>query len=360
MQRRYFHLRLKQVVTIFVLCSVLSATRAATIDYPPRKTYPDENYPQYRSLLEIVEQWPPDNPDVPNEFHETIQMFNYSNLEERQMALAFRQAEVPFKLYDIPEIEKVVNLWTDDYLINRMANDPTINVEKSVNNHFMFWKRKPGMGSDFKEPTSFDRNMGFEKWLTKAHEADRNKLESESEHLYFHKNQKQSHSLRGKRSTFIGKDLTLFTQTENNFFVFNVEKNKGIQCRFGMRGIIAASHYDAGRNMIAMLKGSKRYIINPPEACPQLGVLSEASHPSYRHSIYDWSDVEFAKKYFHKVPAIDTIVQTGEILYVPSFWFHYIISLEYSIQCNSRSGTPNIGKEEVLQCFKEHPVLSYE
>ena len=85
-------------------------------------------------------------------------------------------------------------------------------------------------------------------------------------------------------------------------------------------GIVAASHYDAGRNMIAMLKGSKRYIINPPEACPHLGILSEKKHPSYRHSIYDWSDVEFARQHFQKVPAIDTILKTGEVLYVPSFW----------------------------------------
>lgn len=72
--------------------------------------------------------------------------------------------------------------------------------------------------------------------------------------------------------------------------------------------------------MIAMLKGSKRYIINPPEACEHLGILSEKNDPSYRHSRYDWSDLDFARKQFDKVPAIDTIVKTGEVLYVPSYW----------------------------------------
>lgn len=43
-------------------------------------------------------------------------------------------------------------------------------------------------------------------------------------------------SRKGKKTTFVGKDLELFSEMENNFFVFNVEKNKGIQCRFGMRG----------------------------------------------------------------------------------------------------------------------------
>ncbi len=85
-------------------------------------------------------------------------------------------------------------------------------------------------------------------------------------------------------------------------------------------GIIAESHYDSGRNMIAMLKGSKRYIINPPEACPHLSILSDPQHPSYRHSKLDWSDLEQAKKHFRNVPAIDTIVRAGEVLYVPSYW----------------------------------------
>jgi len=51
----------------------------------------------------------------------------------------------------------------------------------------MFWKRKPGMPHDYVYPTSFDKHMGFEKWLQKAYEADDQKLEAESEHLYFHK-----------------------------------------------------------------------------------------------------------------------------------------------------------------------------
>jgi len=32
----------------------------------------------------------------------------------------------------------------------------------------------------------------------------------------------------------------------------------GINCRFGMRGVAAAAHYDGKRNFIAMLRGRKR------------------------------------------------------------------------------------------------------
>ena len=67
---------------------------------------------------------------------------------------------------------------------------------------------------------------------------------------------------------------------------------KGIQCRFGMRGIISEAHYDQGRNMVAMIKGAKRYILTPPASCTQLGIITDKRHPSFRHSQIDWSDPE--------------------------------------------------------------------
>lgn len=39
--------------------------------------------------------------------------------------------------------------------------------------------------------------------------------------------------------------------------------------------------------------------------------------------------------------ATEVIINTGEILYVPSFWFHHLIALENTIQCNARSGLTN-------------------
>lgn len=81
------------------------------------------------------------------------------------------------------------------------------------------------------------------------------------------------------------------------FFIFSsaasagqVSHQKGIQCRFGARGIIAESHFDHGKNFVLMLRGRKRYLLNPPQACPSLGIIKEKAHPSFRHSEVDWSD----------------------------------------------------------------------
>ena len=117
----------------------------------------------------------------------------------------------------------------------------------------------------WKEPTSH-LQMTYSDWLKLAQDADKNKVNNDTAHYYFHVN-----SMAGDRKTFVAKDLSFFATDTKNFFITNVAANKGIQCRFGMRGIIAETHYDGGRNMVAMIKGQKRYILTPPHTCKYLG-----------------------------------------------------------------------------------------
>jgi hypothetical protein len=95
-------------------------------------------YPRYESLLEILQRWNPDDTsNIPNPFLERLQCFNYSDPHERALAEVFRNAEVPFKLFGIPEIEHVAAKWTDAYLSKKMKGNIDYKVEKSQDNHFM-------------------------------------------------------------------------------------------------------------------------------------------------------------------------------------------------------------------------------
>lgn len=324
------------------------------IIYPTRIMDPLEtSYPVYTNLLDVVTKWNPDNPDLPKQFKETLQHFNYSNPEEMIIATKFRNAEVPFKVYNVPEFAAISRKWDDQYLRQQFTGSvQSQHVEKSKDNHFMYWNGNihANQIKNYKPPTEFIQNMKFESWLRIARYADETKVKNETIHYYF-----MANSIAGdQKRSFIARDLTLFSTRLNNFFVSNVNANKGIQCRMAMRGIIAEAHYDSGRNMVAMLKGAKRYIINPPHECKNLGLITDKRHPSYRHSVIDWSDMDQAKsRGFASVDAIDTIVQTGEVLYIPSYWFHYIVALKYSIQCNSRSGSPpdKEGQTDIEQCL---------
>ena len=62
-----------------------------------------------------------------------------------------------------------------------------------------------------------------------------------------------------------------------------------------------------------MLKGAKRYILAPPTECKGLSIIKEKAHPSYRHSLNDWTDPKEPLKdpKFAEVMAIDTIVHEG-------------------------------------------------
>eukprot|EP00056_Hartaetosiga_gracilis_P003814 m.67701 g.67701 ORF g.67701 m.67701 type:complete len:90 (+) comp11590_c0_seq2:492-761(+) len=65
---------------------------------------------------------------------------------------------------------------------------------------------------------------------------------------------------------------------QQSFWFGDMTQNRGVNCRFGARGISASNHYDGGRNFIAMLRGRKRYVIAPPHECANLH-LYERSHP---------------------------------------------------------------------------------
>ena len=52
----------------------------------------------------------------------------------------------------------------------------------------------------------------------------------------------------------------------------------------------------------------------------------------------------------YNADATEVVLAMGEVLYLPSYWFHYIISQDASIQCNSRSGESVKGKEDVHKC----------
>lgn len=305
------------------------------------KHYP----PLHSSLLDVVERWNPDVQEPPEVFEEELMHFNFSDPDQLAIAEKLRDLEVPFKVYGFKGLESVINKWNDEYLI-RAINRQDVEVSKS--NHFMYWSDKGSRNpKGYVSPTSRDA-MTFSTWLDKAYRADQDKLENDKTHYYFHL------STRTRTDKlFINADLPFLTTKTPNFWISKPSANKGIQCRLGMRGIIAESHFDHGRNMIMMLRGNKRYIINPPEACKYLGVIADRNHPSYRHSVFDWSDIEQARAHgLNKARAIDTIVREGEILYIPSYWLHYVISLQMSIQCNSRSGSPDSekGQEHANEC----------
>jgi hypothetical protein len=94
------------------------------VDYRRRDKYiypeiilepPKIGYPKLQRMKELMHNWPQDEDDT-GTITETLLRFNFSNPVEREAARKFRDVELPFKIHDIPEIDYVTKLWTDDYV----------------------------------------------------------------------------------------------------------------------------------------------------------------------------------------------------------------------------------------------------
>jgi len=343
-------------------------------------------YPPLEPLGDILERWPQDDIDnPPSLIVENLQIFDFSDPVQRQAALAFREAELPFKVYNVPELTDAGLKWTDEYVSQNFDYGPNPHNRKkskgtcqqSHNNFFAFFTPKNWNVETMGPPPTYDTDWNFALWAKHARYADAIGLRPDANHYYWQSGVPHTERRLPKTSwTFVSLDLPSFSDPNPNFFSFNPKEQKGIQCRFGERGVTAATHYDAGRNMVAMITGAKRYILSPPKACTKLGIVSKRGHPSFRHSMLNFahmqfldSDYEDAKDMHHTEedwlriakdsPAIDTVLKAGEVLYIPSHWFHYIISLQKSAQCNVRSGREVDGTKEfggfkdVVKCVGE-------
>lgn len=76
-------------------------------------------------------------------------------------------------------------------------------------------------------------------------------------------------------------------------------------------------------------------------------------HPSARHSAIDWSDPDLeTHPEFAAATGNEVILQPGESVFIPSLWFHHIVSLSMNVQCNTRSGLSMIHAEPIEKCGK--------
>jgi len=210
-------------------------------------------------------------------------------------------------------------------------------------------------------PPYRNNDWTYRKWSKHAKFADATRLSFDKPHFYWQSGvPKEERFQPHDQWTFVSRDLPSFsTPKKETFFQFKPEEQKGIQCRFGERGVTAATHYDGGRNMVAMIQGAKRYILSPPKECNKLGIINKRGNALFRHSLLNFGHIahlnnDIGKENMHPQErgwlelskmalTIDTVLKAGEVLYIPSHWFHYITSLQKSAQCNVRSGIDEAG-----------------
>lgn len=408
---------------------------------------PPEGYPLQWPVLDVLKNWPADDPSPPaGGIAQGICVFDYRT--ERDKASRYQKKEVPFIMRDDPAVARTAERWLHPGYMERllMGNEDTQRrTEYSPNNHFMYWvdkrtknerreaarklrkqkkngdethvgfgrgdqeemakamheletlhalqdkleeaqeyleehedddeaqdaverlqeqvavakKRKKNRAQENWQPPTENLRMTYLDWLKHANVTD-DKLGPDNPHWYFRLigcgamgEDTADGSCDKGSSEWLFDELPFFQPrrgADRSFYLVEPGHQKGIHCRFGMKGVIAENHFDLSRNVITVLGGQRRYILSHPSQCLNMNLLPRG-HPSARHSAVDWSNPDLDSfPTFAQATVNEVIMQPGDVLYLPTNWFHYIVSLDLNMQCNTRSGGEKINRKYIEDC----------
>ena len=360
---------------------------------------PPKDYPMSWLATQVLSNWNPKDVTTTSlrNVHHSLCIFDHET--QYATALNYRNLEKPFIIRNDPKVTSVSKRWEDnpEYLHQVLGDVEEYRTERSPNNQFL-WYRLRGhqkVREGYVKPPNDEIEMTFGEWLEHAIEKDGVALNDEellnkarsmrerrmslttdmknnkeddpfntdlgddkdgeeqndgdseemkrSKYYYFRINADLRGAEQASTSKFIYDELPFFDprkRRDSQFYIVDPKSERGINCRFGMRGVTAANHFDMSRNMIALFGGERRYILADPSQCKNMALYPQG-HPSVRHSSFDWSNplewddhAEFKEAHVNEV-----VLHAGDVLYLPTNTFHFIVNLSLNYQCNARSGT---------------------
>ena len=295
---------------------------------------PPHGYPYIWPIVDILDAWPADDTKPREQVFQGLCVFDY--YKDFEKAKRYREEELPFVISNDPQAALAAARWNYPGYMERMLGKVMHRAEHSVNNHFMYWnspsKRTPRNDLNpmarsrpwqnriqapegWKPPTKALR-MTYDEWLTHANVTE-DKLGPDQPHWYFRLIACGETGPQGQcdagSSEYVFDELPFF-QPKESLYIVEPDEQKGIHCRFGMKGVIAENHFDAGRNAIALLGGERRYILSHPNQCHHLALYPKG-HPSGRHSAVDWSNPDLQEyPEFALAKGNEVVMQPGDIM----------------------------------------------
>mmetsp|Transcript_24431 Transcript_24431/g.36255 ORF Transcript_24431/g.36255 Transcript_24431/m.36255 type:complete len:477 (+) Transcript_24431:177-1607(+) len=341
---------------------------------------PPPDYPREYPIMDMLEQWPIDDvTDTERTIHQGLCVFDFGSAVNNltaQVALqhqirTYQRAEVPFIIRNDDKVLRTAERWNHGDYMDQLLSSKIYRGEISPTNHMMYWNinsKWTKVPEDFKRPTEM-HPFTFAEWKKLANSG----AAFNEEHAYIRMDACEegrpcdsSYRRNGMAGTkyattqidnadFWFDEMPFFDPNrpdESELYVMAAQKqyHRGIQCRFGMAGLIAENHFDSDRNFIAVLGGERRYILGHPKNCPNM-YLYPMHHPMERHSHIDWSSPDLEKfPNFPSTTVNEVVLQAGDVLYLPTHWFHHIVSLNLNYQCNARSGSTTTYQKLIQEC----------
>jgi len=95
--------------------------------------------------------------------------------------------------------------------------------------------------------------------------------------------------------------------------------------------VTAHAHYDRSHNFLTQLIGRKRVLLYPPRQHAYLYPFPH-THVSYHQSQVDFNDPDVLTfPDFARAGAVEAVLEPGDTLYIPPFWWHRIEALDLSL-----------------------------
>ena len=213
--------------------------------------HPPLGYPQAWDVLKVLQNWAPDDPTPHTQIYQGVCVFDHET--ERDKAINYRKAEVPFIVRNDPKVLRTTERWNQPGYMHDLLGSTPYRTEYSPNNHFMYWmnpkagakRRKEKMDlakvntpNDWESPTKLMR-MPYAEWLSHANVTD-DQVGPDMEHWYFRLiGCGEMGNCDRDSSEYLFDELAFFQpREENELYMIDYWRQKGIHCRFGMKGVI--------------------------------------------------------------------------------------------------------------------------
>lgn len=358
-------------------------------------------------LLDRLKVHPMTNTEIPTPALDGLPTLDWRWEQDRKKAHELHQLELPFVLQHVPDVEAGVERWkSNEYLVERMKHQKH-SVTVAHTGRFMYFSEdKAKKSKSYHRPTQkmeltmeeffqlplpdlaedthyyFLAGKADHNWIAEEMPTFQN-LNEETKAALGWGQQPLPAFLAGPASAksfrqvirdetdsgrlghgYLGTDANgiplnagLLLNSVNNSRATHDETgfsagDRYINMRIGQKGVIAEGHFDVSRNFIVMMRGARRYFLMHPCECLNAYIeLADKEDPEYRHWKVrpDLPDFDMdSAPLLQNVRALDVTVQAGDILYVPSYWIHYLVSLtDHNIQLNIRSGIAVEGFDHV-------------
>ena len=128
----------------------------------------------------------------------------------------------------------------------------------------------------------------------------------------------------------------IFTQESLRSLTFSGNLKHGelgqVNYWLGKANVTAYTHYDTSYNLHMVAYGQKRFIIFPPDAYHTLQ-LYPCLHQFYRQVQTDIFDTEL-HDLIERLNGVEVVLNPGEVLYIPPYWFHSVVTMKTTISFN--------------------------